>query len=84
MRGRQDARIDIPAIDVEAGDPARLLLENGAVMVPVDDQRSHQRSHQRHDDRDCQSEQRRLHRTLPSRRPSLNAERMTPARHRPP
>jgi hypothetical protein len=30
-------------------------------MVPIDDKRRHQRGYERQDDRDCQSEQRRLH-----------------------
>ena len=65
-RGRQDARVDRTVdVDGEAGQPARLLLECGAVTIPVDHKRGDQRRYQRQDECDGQSEQRRLHGKLP-------------------
>jgi hypothetical protein len=61
-RRRQDARVDRPRdAHAQSGEAARLVLECRAVMVPIDDEWRHQRGNERQDDRDCQSEQRRLH-----------------------
>ena len=61
-RGRQDAGVDRTGhAHAQSGEAARLVLERRAEMIPIDNERRHQRRNQRQDDRNCQSEQRRLH-----------------------
>ena len=61
-RGRQQADVDRPGDPhIEAGHPARVRFEISAVVSPVDKKRPDQRCHQRQDDRNRQSQQRRLH-----------------------
>jgi hypothetical protein len=61
-RNRQDAGFDRALhAHLQADDVARLFLEYGAVLVPLDDVRRDQRGNQRQNDRNRQSEQRRLH-----------------------
>ena len=61
-RKRQQGCVDVAADhDLDADEPAGLGLEEGAVVVPVDDVRTHQRRQQRQDQRNRQAQQCRLH-----------------------
>ena len=61
-RGRQDAGVDRTGhAHAQPGEAARLVLERRAEIIPIDDERRHQRRKERQNDRDRQSEQRRLH-----------------------
>ena len=46
---------------LQAGQPAGPVLELAAILVPIDEKRTDQRRHQRQDDRNRNTEQRRLH-----------------------
>jgi hypothetical protein len=61
-RGRKQTRIDCARdAEVEPGQTACPGLELAAISAPIDENGSHQRCHERQDDRNRETEQRRLH-----------------------